>query len=205
MPEAAESNAALSLDVSAIASGADQTGVRLYNERLLLSLGAPVRTAFQSRSCAHDGPLGPVGLRDHEPAAGRRPAAPRSALARARRTADHPGFARSRGRVLARIEDRPTQLRSRADRLLRRGAPARAQDLRLSDARSRDGLRRRRLAARHVVVERGAAAPHRRARRRFAVSIVELGGRDRRAKRRDGCVAVVLDWRGDRRASARSR
>jgi len=38
MPEAAESNAALSLDVSAIASGADQTGVRLYNERLLLSL-----------------------------------------------------------------------------------------------------------------------------------------------------------------------
>ena len=38
MPEAAESNAVLSLDASAIASGADQTGVRLYNERLMLSL-----------------------------------------------------------------------------------------------------------------------------------------------------------------------
>ena len=38
MPEAAESNAAPSLDASAIASGADQTGVRLYNERLMLSL-----------------------------------------------------------------------------------------------------------------------------------------------------------------------
>jgi predicted NBD/HSP70 family sugar kinase len=38
MPEAAESNAAPWLESPTIATGADQTGVRLYNERLLLSL-----------------------------------------------------------------------------------------------------------------------------------------------------------------------
>jgi predicted NBD/HSP70 family sugar kinase len=38
MAETAEPNAAISLDPFLIASGADQTGVRLYNERLLLSL-----------------------------------------------------------------------------------------------------------------------------------------------------------------------
>ena len=58
----------------------------------------------------------------------RRTVEARGAVARARRPADGAGLARPRGRLFARTEDRPAQLRPRADRLLRRrSAIARAR------------------------------------------------------------------------------
>ena len=118
-----------------IASGADQTGVRLYNERLMLSLVRRFGQLSKIEVARHDRPFRAIDLGDHEPAAGGRPAAARGAAARAGRPADGSRFARSRGRLFARTEDRTAQLRSRADRFLRARPPARASNLRLSDAR----------------------------------------------------------------------
>ena len=83
---------------------------------------------------------------DHESTADRRAAAARSAGARTRRPADRAGVARSRRRLFARAEDRPAQLRSRADRLLRRDPPPRQEDFCLSDARHRASISSRPLA-----------------------------------------------------------
>ena len=145
--------------------------------------GAPLRAAVQDRGRANDRTFRAIDFGDHESPAGRRPAAPRGAVARTRRAADGAGVARSRGRVFARAEDRPSQLRSRPDRLLRRRPAASASNLRLSDAELGDGFRRRRARADDADADAGAAPPHRRARRRLAVPVVELVGRDRRAGR----------------------
>ena len=164
--------------------------------------GAAIRPAFEDRSRAHDRPFGAIDLGDHEPAAGRRPAAARGAVARPRRSADGAGFARSRGRLFARAEDRPAQLRSRADRLLRRHPAARARDVRLSHARPGAGFRQARAAA-------GDVASRRRAARRIAGLGVaspfqlwnwsaEIGA----PAGRDGRLARLLDRRERSAASA---
>ena len=51
--------------------GPNQAGVRLYNERLMLSLVRRFGQLVQDRSGAHDGTFGAVHLDDHEPAAER--------------------------------------------------------------------------------------------------------------------------------------
>ena len=154
---------------------------------------APLRPIVEDRGRAPDRPVGPVDLDHHEPPPGRRPAQARSAAARAGRPTNRPGVARSGGRVLDRAEDRPPQLRHGADRLLRRRAPSRPPRPSLSDPRSGDGFRRRRVEAADRIAAGGQASADRRTGGRGAVPIVELVGRDRRTARQDGRLAVVPD------------
>ena len=78
MPETVEPNTAPA--PISMASGADQTGVRLYNERLIFSLARRFGTALQDRSRENDRPFRPIDLRHHELASGRRLAASRGAV-----------------------------------------------------------------------------------------------------------------------------
>ena len=120
MPEAVDESAAPPPLSSPVASGADQTGVRLYNERLILSL---VRR-FGQLSKIEVARMTGLSVQSTSAIMNRLQVdgllASRGAVARTRRPADGSGLARSRRRVFARPEDRPPQLRSRPDRLLRR-------------------------------------------------------------------------------------
>ena len=184
MTEAVDESAAPPPLSSPVASGADQTGVRLYNERLILSL---VRR-FGQLSKIEVARMTGLSVQSTSAIMNRLQVdgllTPRGAVARTRRAADGPGVARSRRRVFARPEDRPPQLRSRPDRLLRANPAANASNLRLSDAEFGDGIRHRRAGADDADADAGAASPHRRPRRRLSLPIVELVGRDRRARRR---------------------
>ena len=157
---------------------------------------APFWAAVEDRGRAHDRPVGPVDVDDHEPTASRRPAQARGAPARPSRPADRARLARSRRRVFDRAEDRTAQFRPGADRLYRRGAPSRPSHLPLSDAGSGDEVHRRRTRAADRLADAQTAPSHRRPRRRRAVSAVELGRRNRRASRQNGRLAIVFDRRG---------
>ena len=116
------------------------------------------RAALQNRGCANDWTFRAVDFRDHELPASRRPTAPRGAVARARRPADGSSVARSRGRVFAGLEDRPPQLRSRPDRLLRTNPATNASNLRLPDAEFGHGFFHRRAGADDTDADAGAAS-----------------------------------------------
>ena len=183
MPDAVDESAAFSPPSPPIASGADQAGVRLYNERLILSL---VRR-FGQLSKIEVARMTGLSVQSTSAIMNRlqvrRPVAARGAVARPRRPADGSGLARSRGRVFAGAEDRPPQLRSRLDRLLRNDPAANPSHLRLSDAQTGDGFPRRSAGADDAIADAGAASPHRGPRRRLAVPIVELA-EPRSARRR---------------------
>ena len=185
---------------SAIASGADQAGVRLYNERLILSLVRRYRQlskievarltglSVQSTSAIMNRLQLDGLLRREAPAT------------RARRPADRSAFARSRGRVFVRPEDRTAKLRTRARRFRRADTPTRPGDFRLSDAQVHPRFCVAHAAAVHADPVAEAASPRGRARRRVALSIVELGRRDRRAAWRDGRLANHRHRAGSRAA-----
>ena len=200
MPDAATRARPMRRRRPPIASGADQAGVRLYNERLLALAGAALRAAVQDRGRAHDRPFGPVDFGDHEPAAGRRAAEARGAVARPRRPTDRPVSLDPEGAFSLGLKIG----RRSCDLVLvdfgGARAPARRIDLRLSDARNRARFRRRALPPLVSRADAGSRPRHRRARRRGAVPALELGGRDRRAAGRDGRLAHRSRSRGDRRA-----
>ena len=102
--------------------GANQAGVRLYNERLLLSLVRRFGPLSKIEVARLTGTFGAIDLGDHEPAAGRRAVEAGGSAARPRRATDDPDVARSRRRVFVRAQDRAAQLRPGADRLPRRGS-----------------------------------------------------------------------------------
>ena len=194
MPETVEPSTA-SAPIS-MASGADQTGVRLYNERLILSLArrfgrlSKIEVArmtglsVQSTSAIMNRLQADGLLRREAPMRGRvgQPTVPFSL---------DPEGAFSLGLKIGRrscdlvLIDFCGVVRRRAQR-----------DVRLSDARPRPGFRKGRTPAIRSRPDAGAAATHRRSRRRFAVSTMELVGRNRRAARRDGGMAFVFDSGG---------
>ena len=108
----------------AAASGADQAGVRLYNERLILSLVRRNRQLSKVEVARTDRPFRADRFGDDEPPAIGRPAPPRGAATWARRSADCAPFARSRGRFFAWPEDREAEQRTRAGRFQRQVAPS---------------------------------------------------------------------------------
>ena len=163
-----------------IAGGADQAGVRVYNERLLLTLVRRFGPFVENRGSETDGIIGAIDLGDHEPAPGGRAPEARGPAARTGRTTDRSNVARSRGRLFARPQDRPAQLRPRVDRFSGRRPAPRPPHLRLSHPG--DGPRFRPLlpAPAGGWAERRAKAADRRAWRRCAVPPVDLGGGNRR-------------------------
>ena len=100
--------------------GTRQTGVRLYNERLVLSLVRHHRRPAQGRHRPADRPLAADRLGDRRGARGRRAARPQGAAARPGRPALGAGLAQPRRRLLDRRQDRPAAKRHRADGLRRR-------------------------------------------------------------------------------------
>ena len=191
--------AQLVVDVRGNRGGADQSGVRLYNERLLLSLVRRFGPLVQDRSGEADGAFGAIDVGDHEPAAGGRPVEARGAAARARWAADDPDVARSRGAYSFGLKigrrscdlvlvDFRGAIRQRAHR-----------DLRVSDARAIFSISSRAGASLVGSLERGAAAADRRRRRRRAVPAVDLGGGDRRAAGAMDGMAAISTRQRDRR------
>ncbi len=154
--------------------GTNQAGVRLYNERLVLSLirreGALPKAdlagsrAFRHRPCPSSSKqLEADGLvRKEEPQRGRvgQPKVPFSL------SAD--------GGARLRPQDRPAQRRSRPDRFRRQGAAPGAHHLPLSRALEPSRLRRGQRRGLHRGSHGRRASPHRRARHRLALSALEL-------------------------------
>ena len=178
-----------SLSVATNTSGADQAGVRLYNERLLLSL---VRR-FGPLSKIEVARLTGLSVQSTSAIMNRLQAdgllEARSAVARPRRAADDSDVDRPRRRLFLRAQDRTAQLRSRPDRLSRRCSPSRPPHLRLSDTGNDPRFRPLVAAVAGQCSVRRAEAADRRARRRGALPAVELGDGDRRADRRPERVA----------------
>ena len=100
--------------------GTNQSGMRDYNERLVLSLVRQPRQPVQDRDRAAHQAVGADRLGHHARAGGGRAAAAQRADARQDRPALHPDVARSGRRVLPRPEDRAAQRRAGADRFPRR-------------------------------------------------------------------------------------
>ena len=88
MKPAEEAESWISRRRLAVASGADQAGLRLYNERLILSLVRRYRQLSKIEVGAPDRTFRADRVGDHEPAATGRPVAARGAAARTRRPAD---------------------------------------------------------------------------------------------------------------------
>ena len=119
--------------------GTNQTGVRLYNERLVLSLIRLHGELPKADIARLTGLSAADHLDHHQPAHRRRPAAQGQAAARPHRPALGALFAQSRGRARLRPEGRPAQRRSLPHRFHRPHPQGPAQDLPLPDASSASG------------------------------------------------------------------
>ena len=179
-----------------IASGADQSGVRLYNERLLLSLvrrfgplskievARLTGLSVQSTSAIMNRLQADGLLKREAPLRGRvgQPTIPMSL---------DPDGAYSLGLKIGRrscdlvLVDFRGAVRKRAHQTFAFPTPARSRF-------------RRELARPCRLADRAAAAADRRARRRRAVPVVDLGDRNRRAGRRNGRLARLRHGRRDR-------
>ena len=188
--------------IATLSSGADQAGVRLYNERLLLSLvrrfgqlskievARLTGLSVQSSSAIMNRLQAEGLLKREAPLRGRvgQPTVPVSL---------DPDGAYSLG-----PEDRPAQLRSRADRFLRthpqpRQARAFAYPTPEHRARFRQDALPQSDGEPHA---RSRRAQHRRAWHRLAVPALELG--ERKSARRAGAMEGWRDFRSPTRSAA---
>ena len=189
----------------AVAGGADQSGLRLYNERLILSLvrrsgqlskievARMTGLSIQSSSTIMNRLQADGLLRREAPLRGRvgQPTVPVSL---------DPEGAFSIGLKIGRrscdlaLIDFCGRVRRRAQRHYPYPTPRRVSQFVVDE-----------LAPIAESLTLGAASPHRRARRRDPVPVVGLVERDRRAGRRNGRLALVLDRRGIGAAVAVSR
>ena len=129
----------------------------------------------------------------------------RGAVARPGRPADRAGFARSRGRLLLRTEDRPPQSATSSWSISPARPPPRPSHLSLSDAGRRAGFRRRRAGAARGSLTRGSARlAGLGVARRFSCGTGRTRSARRPARWTAGVVSIGEESRASRRSPSRS-